>query len=443
MGRCAACHRPVARRVEADGRRGAHATVAGVSDAASSASGREAFAGRVSAGRTTLVLGSVLLANLVAQPLRGLRYAVHTDFVAFVTGGRILHAGSTCLYCPATQAAVQTRLLGFAPSWGIVPYANPPLFAYLIQPLALLPLRAAMAVFLGLSLLALGGAAVLLARWLPREWPLSQRSLLLIASVALLPGAESFAWGQLDPLLLLAAAAAMGLMAQRPLIAGALLSVLVAKPQLVWLAVPALVLIDSWRVLLGFAAGTAVWLVSGLMILGGQHLADWLRYVLPAHVGEAGKTVGFPAVAGGSASFALATLLAAIAVGVAWRLRETLRSNPAACVSLGLAASLVCAPHVYSQDLLLLAPLLVIWGGRHPGAALLAALALDGAYLLDQSLAPLHAEAIATAAILLAVTRSLARPAASRPATTPERPAAPRAAEWRHPDRASPAPSPR
>ena len=138
MGRCAACHRPVARRVEADGRRGAHATVAGVSDAASSASGREAFAGRVSAGRTTLVLGSVLLANLVAQPLRGLRYAVHTDFVAFVTGGRILHAGSTCLYCPATQAAVQTRLLGFAPSWGIVPYANPPLFAYLIQPLALL-----------------------------------------------------------------------------------------------------------------------------------------------------------------------------------------------------------------------------------------------------------------------------------------------------------------
>ena len=160
--------------------------------------------------------------------------------------------------------------------------------------------------------------------------------------MALLPGAESFAWGQLDPLLLLAAAAAMGLMAQRPLIAGALLSVLVAKPQLVWLAVPALVLIDSWRVLLGFAAGTAVWLVSGLMILGGQHLADWLRYVLPAHVGEAGKTVGFPAVAGGSASFALATLLAAIAVGVAWRLRETLRSNPAACVSLGLAASLVC-----------------------------------------------------------------------------------------------------
>jgi hypothetical protein len=413
-----------------------------VSDTAASGARRGPLLGRASERRWTLVLCAALLANLVAQPVRGLRYAVHTDFVAFVTGGRILHAGSTCLYCPATQAAVQTRLLGFAPSWGIVPYANPPLFAYLMQPLAVLPLRAAMAVFLGVSLLALGGAAALLARLLPREWPLSQRCLLLIASVALLPGAESFAWGQLDPVLLLAAAGAMVLMRRRPVLAGALLSVLVAKPQLVWLVVPALVVTDSWMVLVGFAAGTAVWLTSGLMILGGQHLADWLHYVLPAHVGEAGKTVGLPAVAGGSASFALATLLAVLAVGIAWRLRRTLRSDPAACVSLGLAASLVCAPHVFSQDLLLLAPLLIFWGRLRPGAALLAALVLDGAYLLDQSLASLHAEAITTAAIVVAAARSLARTAMSRAATSPERPAAPRAAEWRHPDRASPAPSP-
>ncbi|HEY0409664.1 MAG TPA: hypothetical protein VGE42_05295, partial [Candidatus Dormibacteraeota bacterium] len=70
---------------------------------------------------------------------------------------------------------------------------------------------------------------------------------------------------------------------------------------------------------------------------------------------------------------------------------------PAVVVSLGICASILCAPHVFSDDLLLLAVPLVVLATTWPRAALAGAVALSAAFVLDEWVAnvgPRWAEAM-------------------------------------------------
>ncbi len=337
-----------------------------------------------------LAAGVLALVGLLLQLTWALDAPPKTDYLPFATGTRVLQADPRCLYCNDVQAAAQASILGYVPSAGFPkPFVNPPLVAWLLQPLAALPLRTGLLVLLLVLLGALVAAARLADRLLPRSIPGAARVLLVVGGLLSLPAATAVGLAQWAPLLVLAALGALYVLRRdRAVVAGLLLSVLLIKPQTVWLVLPALVVARSWRVLLGFACGAGAWLLTGVLLVGPGQMLQLPRLILQRHVAEAFRTAGLPGfvtdVAGsGVAAFAAAAVLAGGAVLVAWLLRARLRRDPALAIGLGIAASLAFAPHVFPDDLMLLTVTAVVWARFAPGAAIAGMLAPSVAYQVD------------------------------------------------------------
>lgn len=305
------------------------------------------------------------------------------DYVAFATGARVLASGSRCLYCLREQTLAQVAVLGYRPpppAPGFpAPYANPPLAAWLLQPLAARPLTTALPLFIAALVAGLLLAAVLfLCRLSPAlSRPFGCDLMLVALAVLSLPGAVS----------LLAVAAG------RDLLAGLAASLIFVKPQLGLLLGLAVVLTARRRLITGFGLGALVWAASTLALVGPTGVVQWGRYVdarLGPQATYARGLAGLAAGFGGDARAVELTglgLVIALAAG-AIALRARLRANLQAALALGVAASLCCTPHVFSDDMLLLAPALVIWGGHRLAPALIAALALNLAFVLDEYLLP-------------------------------------------------------
>ncbi|HET9052150.1 MAG TPA: glycosyltransferase family 87 protein, partial [Candidatus Dormibacteraeota bacterium] len=231
------------------------------------------------AGLALLGAVAVLVANAAAQPFRAERHPDETDWVAFASGARVLDAGSTCLYCTDEIARVQTDLLGFRPRSQAFPnpFANPPAVAWLLRPAGRLPLQGGLAVMEVLSIAALLLAGLAFRRRM-RGTP--RATAVTVAALLSLPAAETLALAQWDAVLVAAAVGAvLCLERDRDAAAGLLLSLLLVKPQLVWLAVPALLVAGRWRALAGFAAGAVAWGVTGLALVGTGGLRQWLDLV--------------------------------------------------------------------------------------------------------------------------------------------------------------------
>jgi len=362
------------------------------------------------AARLAVVLVALLaLANLLVQVTWGLDAPPKTDYLAFSTGARVIHDNPTCLYCDDVQTQTEADILGYVPTAGFpTPYVNPPLIAFLLQPLSALPLRTGLMVLMLVLLGALAFAARLFLRLLPPEWPASLRLLLLAASLISLPAATAMGLAQWAPLLLLCALGALAaLRGGRPVLAGVLLSVLLIKPQTVWLVLPALAFAGAWRTLGGFALGSAGWGLTGLLLVGPEQMLQWPRLVLERHVDEAYRTAGLPgivtAVTGsGQAAFVAAVVLAVLAVLGFAVLRGRLRGRPELAVGLGIACSMVCAPHVFPDDLMLLAVTTVVWAPRAPRFAAGALLLMSAAYRVDGWLPSSMAHLTAVAGLVIA-----------------------------------------
>ena len=374
--------------------------------------GRERTLGLVGAGVAVL-----LLLRLLEAPLDAL-HGAGSDYVSFATGSRILASGSRCLYCLSTQADAQAQVLGYRPGPSATGfphiYANLPLAAWLLRPVATLPLWTGMAVFLLASAAAMLAAGRLLETLLPRSMPGTWRTLLMVMSVASLPGAMTLVLGQWGGFTLLAAVGALwALQKDRPLAAGLLLSVLLVKPQLVWLLLPLLVIGSRWRIAAGFAVGAAVWLLSGLLLIGPGQLAQMVSLVRARQSGESLYTAGLAALVGqfgGSGGVFVAAVVLTVAVlAVAWWYRGTLRdATPAVAVSLGICASVLCSPHVFSDDLLVMAVPVAVLAMARPRAAFAVALLLNAAYILDEHIVnygPRWVEALAVLAIACCMVR--------------------------------------
>jgi hypothetical protein len=373
----------------------------------------------------------VALGNAVAQPIRALGDLADTDYVyAFMTAARMLHQGTSCLYCHNSARAVRATFIQTGATSVNDLYSNPPLAAWVIQPIALLPAEASLAVFLGLSIAAIVGAgAIMGTRLLPGEMPATTRAVVVVLAITTLPAMQALSIVNWDGVLVAAvAAAAWAARARRPMLAGALLSVLLVKPQTVWL-VPLIFLVTvNWPALAGFLLGAATWVASTLLLIGPGQVADWAHNDLPMHSAEAHQTIGIPALAAelshsGSTGFAVAALLVIPVAALAWRFRGSLRADPATTVGLGVAVSVLCAPHVWPQDLLLVSVAVVLWARRQVPPALVATAALSLAFLLDTQL-PLggdHLEALVLAGIVLGLGRALV----IEPRVTRDAPSAP------------------
>lgn len=364
-----------------------------------------------------VALGS---ANIVAEAIHAVRAPDATDYISVATGADVVRMGSRCLYCFATQAAVQDRLLaGHWSTLGTDPFRNPPLVAWAMQPLANLSLGWGAAILEAVSVLAVAWSAYLLVTLMGNHRG-RLRVLLAASAVTLFPGGETFMYVQWDAILLLAAVAALWAVERgRPWTSGLLLSVLLAKPQLVWLVVPVLFAIGAWRELGGFAVGAAVWLASGIAIVGVAWPVQWATAASWDAYLEA-STTGLPGIADYITSSVTAGTVTAIVVALAfsifvWTRREWLRRHRVAAIAIGLAVSLLAAPHVYSPDFLLLSILLVVWANRAPAGAIAGLAALDIAYLIELTLPTKtgHLQAVALVGVVLGTAVSLRRRLAS------------------------------
>jgi len=202
------------------------------------------------------------------------RQPVHPDFrIFYVAAEAGLRYGWSSIYdltilralsasFPAGQTYINSAL----------PFINPPVFAWLIAPLAALPLPAAYALWCALSLAALAWAWYIAAPYTG----LRKFALLLLA-LALWPVLDSFYFGQPSAVMFALLAMAWWLCAHdRPLAAGAALALATAlKPHVVILVPFALAASGRYRPFLSWAAVCSLLAIACVLALGPSGLNQW------------------------------------------------------------------------------------------------------------------------------------------------------------------------
>ncbi|TQM64556.1 uncharacterized protein DUF2029 [Humibacillus xanthopallidus] len=294
------------------------------------------------------------------------------DFVARWTGGRLLLDGhAEALYDPAVQSELQaTELHTTALSY----FVSPPFVALAMLPFALLPYAVAAALWTVLSIAALLCSLALLRPMAPsvirRHW---RRTLAL--ATAFYATLELLGSGQDTAFVLLAVCGAIRLLSLgREGLAGAVLALGLAKPQLVFLAPLLLVAQRRWRAVTAFVAAGAALLLMSIWIVGLDGVVDWLTlptsplYASEVQQGQAWKAVSVSAFITGLAPLSLGAwwTAAAYVIGLA-ACYPTLRavgrqSRSGSLVSwtIILMATAVASPHFMLYDLVLLLP--ALWG---------------------------------------------------------------------------------
>jgi hypothetical protein len=295
------------------------------------------------------------------------------DFAVFYAAADLVaHGDGRLLYETEALAPVQHAAITLPPETTLA-YLNPPFFAGLLAPLSLLPFDTAFQVWMLFNLALLVAACVLLWR-IARPLPLLAR-LPLVAGLALMPQAAStLQLGQFSMILLVSWLSSYVLLRDgRDRAAGVALAPLVIKPELL-LPVAALLL---WKRRSGAFATllpiTALAVIASLAIVGIDGVVTY-----PAHLHEVSssftpatnstaKMFGWTGILGatmGPEHAALQTLLAiplaALTLGgVAWLWRGHFAPGgdafPVQWLALTLG-TLLCDPHLYHQDTLLLYP---------------------------------------------------------------------------------------
>jgi arabinofuranan 3-O-arabinosyltransferase len=248
---------------------------------------------------------------------------------------------------------------------------NPPLLTVLLAPAALLDALPAYRLFAALTLLAVVGAVLAVAR----ELRLSRTATAAVALVVLAssPLHGTLLLGQVYGLLLVGLAA--GWIAERrgrPLLAAALYGVTVAlKPSLAPLLLLPLVL-RRWRPALagmGAAAGASL---LGALVAGPASGLEWLRIGLTEPVPDTADNASLPGLAvrlGLPAAVGTAAGLAVLAGTLALLARRRAHVDPAGTAPWAvLAAGLLLSPIAWHNYLMLLWPgvLALVAGDRTP-----------------------------------------------------------------------------
>jgi Glycosyltransferase family 87 len=300
-------------------------------------------------------------------------------------------------YDPSQQFAEEDRLFkGAGVGSTRATYGYPPLFTALLRTALPLGEPAAYVVFAGL--LAVAGAAgfeLLLAALKRRRRGLARAFFLTSTPMVL-----SLLVGNPSPVLLLAMAAAMWLIgSRRPWLAGLALSVCLLKLPVGLPAAAAIILAAPWlrtRLALGFAAGTAGWVLLDLALSGPAPIGRWLGSLagygsaLEPHTSSAfsqSGLAGLPALFLDHVPLPVAVALALIPlVAVAayiWsgrRLSANASMEPWLPAALLLVMLVGLSPYLHLNDLVLLAfPLLVVAGAGTrsiPGSGMIGNLAL-------------------------------------------------------------------
>jgi len=302
-----------------------------------------------------LVAAAIYLCDLYRQTrdhlTNGQGHPFGDDFINYWSGAYLAwHGRAIEVYDPAAFHAFQQSVVG-APVGGYV-YSYPPLLLALTAPLALIPYVPALALWVAAGWFAFYRALRLA---LPGRGAL----LLALATPALLINAIGGQNGAWTAALF---GGGLGLLNRRPVLAGALLGLLVFKPQLGILIPVALTAGRHWRALTA-AIVTAVGLVALSAIFFGTEIwvdyfrnLDLLRYwILEDGSGVWHRFVSVFVAArrlGASVETAylvqgIAAVLAGIAVGLVW-----FRNSPAGVKNaVVLLGTCLATPYLQDYDL--------------------------------------------------------------------------------------------
>jgi hypothetical protein len=225
-----------------------------------------------------MIIAYAVLLPALAQP--GFPLWGPGDFTAFYTAGYIIRDGNAQrLYDLALQTKVQQGFLlphGWTFGQGLLPFVNPPFFALIFVPFALLPLAWAFHLWNLVNFVLVLLTVGLLLRHLGR---CSARDFLttILITFAFLPVVQIFSNGQSTPLILLALTVTyLALRHNRDLLAGFTLALGLIKPQLVVVLLAILLYHRRWRAVLAFGATGALLLVASWVTVGTEGLMSYL-----------------------------------------------------------------------------------------------------------------------------------------------------------------------
>jgi len=219
-----------------------------------------AFACAALVAGLTLFLGAAALVRSMAGSSSTL------DFSSFYTAGQIVRDGAS-LYDVDLQATVQRSVSGENFDEPL-PFAAPAFVAIVFVPLTLLPLRGALALMLLLNVAALVGLLAMLRAAMP-DVPEQTRRLVLVGGAVSIPAVSILTAGQIDLIVTAALVAGMLLIrAERPVAAGLVLSLSLAKPQLALGAILLLAFTRDWRPLVTMLGAGAILAVVPVTLLG-------------------------------------------------------------------------------------------------------------------------------------------------------------------------------
>jgi len=273
----------------------------------------------------------------------------HNDFTFYYAAARLgLAHGWNHLYDLRLQQEQLDAISSHITVAQLARYVSPPPLAWLITPLTLLPYQVAYWMW---SVLLVG--ALVLAWHLAAPGSGRARVIFLVAAFGWLPIIYGLQLGQ--PVLLVAAgvAACYALLKRgRDVEAGAVLGVLVFKPQLALLVPVVLLVSGRWRAFASCVVVLAAIAAASLLALGPSGATDYVdRLNLASMVAENQAQTIAGWIHNLQAARIVEGLIAAWTVGVAYRLR---RRGPAVALSVALIGGLAASPYVHYDDLAML-----------------------------------------------------------------------------------------
>jgi len=298
----------------------------------------------------------------------GPRYnALGADWVIFLAAARAFFTGDLAhIY---NQAWITQATNSQFASWLSQPlpfplFPYPPPFLLLVLPFAKLPVA--------WSLLLSQLAQFTALAWALRKLAPDRSYLLFLVGAFLCPAASTNVLAGSNAVLVTALiVGGLAVLDSRPLLAGALLGVVIFKPQFFPLMPLALLAAKDRHALLGMIACAAVLVIASALLFGPQLWLDWINvYLHPQQVGGVNGTewghrwdesvatcvalLGAPAGLA-TAAQGLAVAIAAAMVWLAFRSRHPQR------LAILLCATLLASPHVSNYDLLPLALAAVLY----------------------------------------------------------------------------------
>jgi alpha-1,2-mannosyltransferase len=335
--------------------------------------------------RLTVAMAALFCGIIAATCWIMLTDSKPVDFLSFWAAGRMVAEGAGAqIYDIEAHRAVERSVSAV----GILPFPYPPPFALMLAPFGLLPFGMGFAAWVALT----GAFYVWAARpWMQDRIALAQPSVLVNGFI----GQNAFLTSGIF-------LAGLHLLKTRPLMAGAVLGLLVIKPQLAVMLPIAMIAGRHWQAIAGGALSAFLLLLVGLVTLGSASYAAFFQ-MLSTYAGfvaesrwpwrELASVYALLRYFGLAAGIAMA-IHVAVAVGAAVLVWQSWRQDRPGKEAVLAAATLLASPYLLTYDGLLLglpAARLLVTGGRTIavliwGSSLLSVVAIAGFYELPNLL---------------------------------------------------------